>query len=97
MVAIVGKLVGAGIGARMGGLNPKEMALIAISMNGRGAVELIIASVGIELGIINDVYFSILVVMAFVTTLIPPVAMGGLLNRYGYGGLKKLDKDIGPC
>ncbi len=35
--------------------------------------------------------------MAFVTTLIPPVAMGGLLNRYGYGGLKKLDKDIGPC
>ena len=97
LVAIVGKLVGAGIGARMGGLNNKETALVAISMNGRGAVELIIASVGIELGIINDVYFSILVVMAFVTTLIPPVAMGGLLNRYGYGGLKKLDKDIGPC
>jgi Kef-type K+ transport system membrane component KefB len=97
LVAIVGKLVGAGIGARMGGLNPKETALVAISMNGRGAVELIIASVGIELGIINDVYFSILVVMAFITTLIPPVAMGTLLNRYGYGGLQKLDKDDGPC
>jgi Kef-type K+ transport system membrane component KefB len=97
LVAIVGKLVGAGIGARMGGLNHKETALVAISMNGRGAVELIIASVGIELGIINDVYFSILVVMAFITTLIPPVAMGALLNRYGYGGLQKLDKDDGSC
>ena len=31
--------------------------LVAISINGRGAVELIVASVGIELGIINDVYF----------------------------------------
>ncbi|MBE9519906.1 MAG: cation:proton antiporter [Proteobacteria bacterium] len=97
LVAIVGKLIGAGIGARMGGLNTKETALVAISMNGRGAVELIIASVGIELGIINDVYFSILVVMAFITTLIPPVAMGALLNRYGYGGLQKLDNDDGPC
>ena len=66
-------------------------------MNGRGVVELIIASVGIELGIINDVYFSILVVVAFITTLIPPVAMGALLNRYGYEGLPKMDKDPKPC
>lgn len=92
LVAIVGKLVGAGLGARMGGMNIKETSLVAFSMNGRGAVELIIASVGIELGIINDVYFSILVVVAFITTLFPPVAMSALLNRYGYEGLKKLDK-----
>jgi Kef-type K+ transport system membrane component KefB len=94
LVAIAGKLVGAGLGARMGGMNRKETTLIAISMNGRGAVELIIASVGIELGIIDDVYFSILVVVAFITTLLPPVVMGALLNRYGYDGLQKLESDF---
>ena len=78
LVAIVGKIVGAGIGARMGGMNLKETALVSIAMNGRGAVELIIASVGIELGIINDVYFSILVVVAadlLALTLLRPPAM----------------------
>lgn len=90
LVAIIGKLIGAGLGAKIGGMNKAETTLIAISMNGRGAVELIIASVGIELGIINDVYFSILVVVAFVTTLLPPVVMSALLNRYGYTGLRKL-------
>lgn len=90
VVAIFGKFVGAGLGARLGGMNKFESTLIAISMNGRGAVELIIASVGIELGIINDVYFSILVVVAFITTLLPPVIMGVLLNCYGYDSLKKL-------
>ena len=93
LVAIIGKLIGAGLGARIGGMNKAETTLIAISMNGRGAVELIIASVGIELGIINDVYFSILVVVAFVTTLLPPVVMSALLNRYGYGGLRKLHSE----
>jgi Kef-type K+ transport system membrane component KefB len=78
----------------MGGMNRKETTLIAISMNGRGAVELIIASVGIELGIIDDVYFSILVVVAFITTLLPPIVMGALLNRYGYDGLQKLESDF---
>lgn len=93
LVAIVGKLIGAGLGAIIGGMNKIETTLVAISMNGRGAVELIIASVGIELGIIDDVYFSILVVVAFVTTLLPPVVMSALLNRYGYRGLSKLESD----
>lgn len=93
LVAIIGKLIGAGLGATIGGMNKAETTLIAISMNGRGAVELIIASVGIELGIINDVYFSILVVVAFITTLLPPVVMSALLNRYGYGGLRKLHSE----
>ncbi len=54
---------------------------MGFAMNGRGAVELIIASVGSELGIINDVYFSILEVVAFFTTLIPPVALSFLLEN----------------
>ena len=80
----------------MGGLNPKETALVAISMNGRGAVELIIASVGIELGIINDVYFSILVVMAFITIRIPLVAMRLYSTVMVTGGCKNWIKMTDP-
>ena len=64
VVAIVGKLIGAELGARPSGLNNLDSTLAAIAMYGSGAVELIIASVGIEMGIIDDAYFSILVVVA---------------------------------
>jgi len=53
-------------------------------------------SIGIELGIINDLYFSILVVIAFIIKLFSPVAMSTLLRRYGYEGLKKPDNDAKP-
>ena len=81
LVAIIAKLVGAGLAAHISKLNWAESSVVAFAMNGRGAVELIIASVGLELGIINDVYFSLLVVVAFFTTLIPPVALSFLLKN----------------
>ena len=80
-VAILGKLIGAGLGGWFGGLNWAESSVVGFAMNGRGAVELIIASVGLELGIIDDVFFSLLVVVAFLTTLIPPVALTFLLGK----------------
>jgi Kef-type K+ transport system membrane component KefB len=81
VVAIFGKILGAGLSAYISRMNLAESIVVGIAMNGRGAVELIIASVGLELGIINDVYFSLLVVVAFFTTLIPPVALSFLLKN----------------
>ena len=81
LVAIIAKLIGAGLAAYLSKLNWAESTVIGFAMNGRGAVELIIASVGLELGIINDTYFSILVVVAFFTTLIPPIALSFLLKN----------------
>jgi len=92
MVAIFAKLAGAGLAARAAKLNWAESAVVGFAMNGRGAVELIIASVGLELGVINDVYFSLLVVVAFVTTLVPPVALNILL-RYVPGVKESLIKN----
>lgn len=80
-VAVAGKFFGAGLAAYATKMNWAEATVVGIAMNGRGAVELIIASVGLELGIINDTYFSILVVIAFVTTLLPPVALNFLLRH----------------
>jgi Kef-type K+ transport system membrane component KefB len=81
LTAVIGKLVGAGGFALLGNMTIGEAAVVGTAMNGRGAVELIIASIGLEFAIINDVYFSILVFVAFITTLIPPTALSILLKR----------------
>jgi Kef-type K+ transport system membrane component KefB len=80
-VAFAGKIIGAGLSAYFSGMNKTESTVVSFAMNGRGAVELVIASIGLELGLINNVFFSILVVIAFVTTLFPPVSLSAYLNK----------------
>jgi len=84
LIAVIGKLAGCGLGARLTGQDSTESLVIGIGMNGRGAVELVIASVALQLsnnlladGIIAEPLltpdqFSALVFMAFVTTLMTP-------------------------
>ncbi|MEN8140455.1 MAG: cation:proton antiporter [Thermodesulfobacteriota bacterium] len=91
LIAVLGKVLGCGVVARLAGMNRRESTVVAMAMNGRGAVELVIASVGIKLGIIDDDLFSILVVIAFVTTMIPPFALGQYL-RPGLHGLRRLEE-----
>ncbi|MBU1992383.1 cation:proton antiporter [Patescibacteria group bacterium] len=68
VVAIIGKVVGAGGAALLQKIPFKQSLVIGLAMNSRGAVELIIASIGIQKGIIDQNVFSILVIMAFATT-----------------------------
>ncbi len=68
-LAVGGKILAGFLGARMGGLSTKEAGMIGVLMNTRGLTELVILSVGKELGVIPDSMFAILVVMALVTTL----------------------------
>lgn len=87
LVAIIGKFVGCGLGASFVGLSKNESFIIGIGMNGRGAVELVVASVVINLsnqllakGVISEPLltpsqFSALVFMAFVTTVMTPVLL----------------------
>lgn len=80
-VAILGKLYGGGAGAMLAKMNRQEATVIGLAMNGRGAVELVIASIGLKYGIIDDAIFSILVVVAFVTTILPPIALNYYLKK----------------
>ncbi|MBN2096291.1 cation:proton antiporter [Candidatus Peregrinibacteria bacterium] len=78
-VAILGKVIGSGIVAKFEKLTSLESLIIGISMNNRGAVELVIATIGLQTGIISETVFSILVAMAFITTIFsilatPPLA-----------------------
>ncbi len=81
LAAILGKFIGGGAGALLSRMNRQEAAIIGFSLNGRGAVELVVASIGLKLGIIDDAIFSVLVLVAFVTTMLPPLSLGFYLKR----------------
>lgn len=69
-VAIAGKFVGATTAARLQGIGARRAAAIGTLMNTRGLTELIVLTVGRENGVLNDTLFTIMVVMAVVTTVI---------------------------
>lgn len=83
LAAFFGKAIGAGGMAYATGRPLKESALIGVSMNGRGAVELIIALIGLELGFIDETIFSVLVFMAFFVTLFTTIALKFSLKMLG--------------
>jgi Kef-type K+ transport system membrane component KefB len=74
-VAILGKIIGSGGLAWLMKMNFQESLALGIAMNNRGAVELIIASIGLEMEIIDKNVFSILVIMAFATTVFSILTM----------------------
>jgi Kef-type K+ transport system membrane component KefB len=72
VVAVVGKVVGSGYGAILGGLNKREALQLGIGMTSRGEVGLIVAAIGIEMGLIEQDIFSAIVGVVIITTLITP-------------------------
>jgi len=67
-LAVVGKLGGALVAARISGMSWRESAAVGVLMNTRGLVELIILNIGLDLGVLSPALFSIMVLMALVTT-----------------------------
>lgn len=74
-VACLGKLIGCTLGSVWGGLRFWEGLSIAVAMNARGAMELVVATIGLSLGILNQQMFSIIVVVAIVTSFMAPVGL----------------------
>ena len=68
-LAVAGKLGGSMFSARLNGMSWRESAAVGILMNTRGLVELVILNIGLDLGILSPALFSIMVMMALVTTL----------------------------
>jgi Kef-type K+ transport system membrane component KefB len=67
-LAIIGKLFGALASARINGMSWREATAVGVLMNTRGLVELVILNIGLDLGILSQTLFSIMVLMALVTT-----------------------------
>ena len=72
VVAVAAKFVGAYAGARLGRLPRREALALGSSLNARGAVEVVIATVGLSLGILSRTAFTAIVLMAIVTSVMAP-------------------------
>ena len=93
IAAVAGKLVGCGAGALAFKYNIREAGIIGLGMNGRGAVELVMASVvirlsdklmasnGISSPLLTQIQFSGLVIMALVTTALAPLSLKWAITR----------------
>jgi nucleotide-binding universal stress UspA family protein len=77
----VGKLVGCSLGAYWGGLRFWEAASIAVAMNARGAMEIVVATIGLSLGILTPPMFAIIVMVAVVTSFLAPLGLRLTLPR----------------
>lgn len=74
VVVIISKLIGAGIGGRIGGMTNRESLQLGFGMIPRGEVVLIIATVGILDGVIDaDIYATVVVLVILTILLIPPI------------------------
>ncbi|MDE2263663.1 MAG: cation:proton antiporter, partial [Gammaproteobacteria bacterium] len=81
IVASVGKFSGAVLGGRLAGLTGAESLAVGCGMNARGSTEVIIASIGLSMGLIDESFFTAIVVMALVTTLAMPPMLRWALQR----------------
>ncbi len=72
VVASVAKFLGAYAGAKMAGLSNQEGVALGAGLNARGAMEVIIATVGLGMGVLNDASYTIIVLMAMVTSMATP-------------------------
>ena len=75
IVAIVTKIVGAGIGAKMCKFSNKECMQIGTGMVSRGEVALIVASKGVVLGILSSSMLTTIVIVVVITTVISPILL----------------------
>jgi Kef-type K+ transport system membrane component KefB len=86
--AIVGKFVGAYLGGRLQGVRNRQAGALATLMNTRGLTEIVILTVGLQIGILNVPMYSLMVIMALVTT-----AMTGPVMQLVYPK-RLIDRDI---
>ena len=87
LIAIIGKWLGAGLGAKLGGLTWRESIQLGAGMISRGEVGLIVVGVGISQGLVSSNEFSAIVGMVLVTTLVTPPILRALFAEN-----KKIEK-----
>jgi len=80
-VASIGKFLGAFAGGWLGGLTGAESLGLATALNARGSTEVIIASIGLSMGVLSSQLFTMIVAMAVVTTMIMPPTLRAVLAR----------------
>ena len=81
-VASIGKFAGAFIGGRLAGFAGKEALALGVGLNARGALEVVIATVGLTLHVLNTQSYTAVVVMAIVTSVAAPPMLRAVGRRW---------------
>jgi len=81
LIACAGKFAGAFVGGKLGGLARSEALALACAMNARGSTEVIVASLGLSMGILSQNLFTLIVGMAVITTMAMPPMLRWALKR----------------
>ena len=81
LIASIGKFSGAFLGSRLGGMTTGEGIALAFGMNARGSTEVIVAAIGLSMGVLSQDLYTMIVTMAIVTTMAMPPSLRWALNR----------------
>lgn len=84
-VASLGKFSGAFAGGRISGLSSRESLALGCAMNARGSTEVIVASIGLGMGVLTHTLYTMIVTMAIVTTITMPPLLRWSLARLPMG------------
>ena len=75
LVAIVSKIIGCGLGAKLCKFTNREAIQVGTGMISRGEVALIVANKGAALGLMSSTFFGPVVIMVVVTTIVTPILL----------------------
>ena len=81
IIAVLTKVVGCGLGARLCGFNGHESLSVGVGMISRGEVALIVAQKGAAVGLISTSMFPAIVLVVIVTTLVTPILLKMVMTR----------------
>jgi Kef-type K+ transport system membrane component KefB len=90
LIAIVSKVIGAGLGAKLAGMKTDESLRVGVGMISRGEVGLIVATIGLRQGLIDEGVFAATVLMVFLTTLVTPFLLRWVFPREDHTANKEL-------
>ncbi|GAA3950863.1 hypothetical protein Aau02nite_23140 [Amorphoplanes auranticolor] len=82
-VAVGGKFLGTYAGSRLGGLPHRRSVTLGVLMNTRGLTEIVILSIGLEAGVIDRELYTVMTVMALITTAMTTPVLDLLDRRWG--------------
>lgn len=81
IIAILGKQIGCGFGAKMFGLTWNEANIVGAGMVSRGEMALVVANVALNAGVIDASHYTAMIVVTVITTLIAPVILKIYIQR----------------
>lgn len=95
LAAAASKVLGSYIGARLSRLGRLEGLAIGVGLNARGALQVVIATVGLGLGVLNTASYTVVMVTAIATSMMAPPLLRPLLRRFEVspGERARLDRE----